>query len=312
VIIVVEGVDGAGKSALVEALSDRLGIAMFQHSDNPIDGSFDSRTMAVHNRAAIEAALSIGADVLFDRSFPSEYVYGYGMRSGHFDSFMVQHLDHEVAASGGLGILMRVDDPWDVWGRSRDHHVADIDVMERLIKLYDDYMKHSAMDWLVIDATQPIEECVESAMWHFASTRPSQESVFMELAKQVSRRSTCLSRRVGAVLVSEEGNVLATGYNGAARTCGHAQQCSRLRKGLDSGDELDACDDVHAEVNAVLQAGKHGAAVKGAVLYSTHSPCKACTLMLVNAGVARVVYDRVYDERALKAAVPMPIEMEEM
>lgn len=131
------------------------------------------------------------------------------------------------------------------------------------------------------------------------SGRPSWDDYFMEIAEVVAKRSTCLRRQVGAVLVSGR-RILATGYNGPPRGlkhCGEIGGCYRQKLGVPSGERQELCRAVHAEQNAVIQAAVHGVAIQGDVaLYSTTQPCVTCAKILVNAGVRRIVYAGDYPD----------------
>ena len=120
--------------------------------------------------------------------------------------------------------------------------------------------------------------------------RPSWDEYFMRIAAEVARRSTCLRRNVGAVLVMEK-RILATGYNGAPRGLPHCAEtgCLRELRNVPSGERHELCRGLHAEMNALLQAAAYGIRIFGATLYSTNFPCSLCTKMLINCGVRRIV-----------------------
>lgn len=127
--------------------------------------------------------------------------------------------------------------------------------------------------------------------------RPSWEEYFMDIALLVARRSTCLRRQVGAVMVKEK-NILATGYNGTPSGIAHCAETGCLREQLKvpSGERHELCRGLHAEQNAIIQAARHGINISGATLYCTNSPCIICTKMLINAGIRRVVYQEGYPD----------------
>lgn len=110
-------------------------------------------------------------------------------------------------------------------------------------------------------------------------TRPELDQYMLDLARVVATRSTCSRLSVGAVL-SRGGRVLSTGYNGAPSG---QQHCRHF-------DDEPCRVAVHAEVNAIVQAARHGVATEGADLFLTHSPCLGCSGLLLNAGVVRVVF----------------------
>ena len=121
-------------------------------------------------------------------------------------------------------------------------------------------------------------------------SRPSWDEYFMRLAVDVAQRSTCLRRKVGALLVKNK-HILATGYNGAPTGLPHCEEvgCIREQKNVPSGQRHELCRGLHAEMNALLQAALHGVSTQGAVLYTTTYPCSLCAKMIINAGVERVV-----------------------
>jgi dCMP deaminase len=128
-------------------------------------------------------------------------------------------------------------------------------------------------------------------------TRPSWEEYFMDIARLVARRSTCLRRQVGAVVVKEK-NILATGYNGTPSGITHCSEvgCLRQKLGVPSGERHELCRGLHAEQNAIIQAAKHGVNIAEATLYTTHSPCIICSKMIINAGIRRIVYLEGYPD----------------
>lgn len=128
--------------------------------------------------------------------------------------------------------------------------------------------------------------------------RLSWDEYFMEITRLVSKRSTCLRRQVGAVLVKDR-QILATGYNGPPRGLPHCEEvgCLRELRGIPSGERHELCRGLHAEQNAIIQAANHGVGIKGATLYSTTHPCVICTKMIINAGILRIVYGEGYADQ---------------
>jgi dCMP deaminase len=133
----------------------------------------------------------------------------------------------------------------------------------------------------------------------------------MSIAKIVSTRSTCLRRKVGAVLVKDK-RIISTGYNGPPSGLKHPEEvgCLRERLGVPSGERHELCRGLHAEQNAIIQAALHGVSTKGSVLYCTHCPCSLCVKMLINAGIVKVIYREGYPdwlakEIAKEAGLPL-------
>lgn len=128
--------------------------------------------------------------------------------------------------------------------------------------------------------------------------RPSWDEYFMELAEVVAKRSTCLRRNVGAVVVKDK-RVLATGYNGAPSGLPHCSEtgCLREKLGIPSGERLDVCRGLHAEQNALLQAARYGISLEGSAVYCTNQPCATCAKMLINAGITKIIYQDPYPDQ---------------
>lgn len=128
--------------------------------------------------------------------------------------------------------------------------------------------------------------------------RPSWDEYFMEIAHVVAKRSTCLRRSVGAVIVKNR-QIVATGYNGTPKDLLHCSEVGCLREQLKvpSGKNHELCRGIHAEQNAVVQAAYHGVSVNGGTLYCTHQPCVVCTKILINAGIKRIVYANPYPDK---------------
>ena len=128
---------------------------------------------------------------------------------------------------------------------------------------------------------------------------------FMALAREIATWSSCYNdnRQIGAVIVRNK-RIITTGYNGAPagiESCKDKGFCMRRKMGIASGTRHELCYAIHAEQNAIIQAAKLGVAIEGATLYCTHQPCAICAKMIVNAGIARVIYGEGYpDEFAMQ------------
>ena len=140
---------------------------------------------------------------------------------------------------------------------------------------------------------------------------------FLDIAKEVSKNSKCLSRKIGAILVKEKA-IISTGYNGPARGMKHCNErpvqfyqkldnkkeinysldhlahikiCPRKFLDYESGEGLHLCQAGHAERNALIQAARNGISTLGTTLYcACPIPCKDCMIEIINAGVSRLVY----------------------
>ena len=131
--------------------------------------------------------------------------------------------------------------------------------------------------------------------------RPDWDDYFIGIAKMVALRSSCIKRKVAAVLVKDR-RIISTGYNGTPRGVKNCSEggCPRCNNLDASGKGLEECLCSHAEENAITQAAYHGVTIKDAMLYTTYSPCLICTKMIINSGIREVVYNVDYElaERA--------------
>lgn len=151
--------------------------------------------------------------------------------------------------------------------------------------------------------------------------RKSKIDYYLDIAKSVSERSTCLKRHYGAVIVKDD-EIIATGYNGAPRgreNCCDIGSCLRIKLGIPSGQRYEICRSVHAEMNAIISASRKD--MKGSTLYlvgvepdgsytKNAEPCSMCKRNIINAGIKNVIikcynsnkmkeiqlYKRVYDD----------------
>jgi len=128
--------------------------------------------------------------------------------------------------------------------------------------------------------------------------RPDWDKYFLELTDVVKKRSTCLRRQVGAIIVKDN-HILSTGYNGVPTKISHCSEVGCLREKLKvpSGERHELCRGLHAEQNAIIQAALHGVSIKDATIYTNTKPCSICTKMIINAGIKRIVYQIDYSDK---------------
>ncbi|KNF09725.1 deoxycytidylate deaminase [Gottschalkia purinilytica] len=131
--------------------------------------------------------------------------------------------------------------------------------------------------------------------------RPTWDEYFMEIVHVVKKRSTCLRRQVGAVIVKEN-RILSTGYNGAPTGIRHSSEtgCLRDKLKVPSGQRHELCRGLHAEQNAIVHAAKCGVNIDGSTIYVTTQPCIVCTKMIINAGITKVIYEEDYPDEMAK------------
>ncbi len=130
-------------------------------------------------------------------------------------------------------------------------------------------------------------------------TRPGTDEYFLKIASVVAERSTCRRHHVGAVAVKDK-HILATGYNGAPSGLKDCLElgCLRDEMNIPSGTRHEICRGTHAEQNVIIQASLHGISLEGSAIYATHTPCRLCAKMLVNAKIKRYVSYGKYDDNS--------------
>lgn len=126
--------------------------------------------------------------------------------------------------------------------------------------------------------------------------RPDFIEYFIDITKLVSKRSTCLRRSVGAIIVKDK-RILATGYNGAPKGIKHCKDVGCIRSEFDipSGERDELCRGVHAEQNAIIQSALYGVSIKDSMLFCTTLPCSICAKMIINAEIKEVIYSQNYN-----------------
>lgn len=127
--------------------------------------------------------------------------------------------------------------------------------------------------------------------------RPSWHEYFIEMTRVASKRSTCIRRHVGALIVKDN-QILASGYNGAPSKVTHCEVtgCLRQKLNVPSGERQEICRGLHAEQNAIVQAAVHGVPIAGATIYCTNKPCSICAKMIINAKIVKIIYLDDYND----------------
>jgi len=127
--------------------------------------------------------------------------------------------------------------------------------------------------------------------------RVSWDEYFLSFAKLAASRSTCLRRKVGAVIVRDK-HIISTGYNGAPKGVRHCSKtgCLREKMNIPSGQRHELCRGLHAEQNAIIQAALYGTSTMGGIIYCTNQPCVICAKMIINAGIKTVIFEEGYTD----------------
>ena len=136
--------------------------------------------------------------------------------------------------------------------------------------------------------------------------RPEWNEYFGEITKQVALRSTCVRKKVGAIIVKDK-NIISTGYNGSIRGLEHCETVGCLMM------EGHCTRTIHAEANAIIQAAKHGLMIDKAEIYISASPCFNCFKLIANSGITKIYFMEFYrDERIIEIAKKLNIELIDM
>jgi|TARA_A100001234_G_scaffold174315_1_gene155837 dCMP deaminase len=136
--------------------------------------------------------------------------------------------------------------------------------------------------------------------------RPEWNEYFGEITKQVALRSTCVRKKVGAIIVKDK-NIISTGYNGSIRGLEHCETVGCLMM------EGHCTRTIHAEANAIIQAAKHGLMIDRAEIYISASPCFNCFKLIANSGITKIYFMEFYrDERIIEIAKKLNIELIDM
>lgn len=114
---------------------------------------------------------------------------------------------------------------------------------------------------------------------------------FLEIAKTVSKRSNCLRAQVGAVIVGTDNKIKATGYNGTPSkvvSCMELGFCYRMKNNIPSGTRYETCRSIHAEQNAIIQAGQDRCMGASMYIWGHNFICILCKRFIVQAGIETI------------------------
>lgn len=122
------------------------------------------------------------------------------------------------------------------------------------------------------------------------------DKLFLEIAKTIAKQSHCVSFKTGAVIVKDN-RIISTGWNGTL--CGYTN-CDQVFNPYSFEREAHHnwanTFELHAELNAILMCAKSGISCKDTTLYCTLQPCITCLKYIIQAGITRIVYDKIYDK----------------
>lgn len=303
-MIVLEGPDGSGKSTLARILANIFDTEVFHPGGAPDPSMIDEVTKQCFHK--------LRQGFVLDRVNPiSEYVYGPVMNDRTLCSLEDAVDFIRVAADNGWpiiycrpeGIEDMADNQTEVAGRDTPENTAKLKanhgaIVEGYDNVYDEAQKKGLSSNIFIynyKSTWAFKMLLNQLRDYKASFnvhRPPVDEYFINMSYLVATRGTCCRRKVGCVLVDKNRYVMATGYNGRPKGfqhCTEGQPCSAAA--VPSGMNLDGCEALHAEQNALLQC-KDVQAIHTA--YVTLFPCITCTKLLLNTSCKKIVYSEEY------------------
>lgn len=290
-LFVIEGLPRTGKTTIAKDISKRLG--MMHDDSRPPDGvDIDS---FVFGKCELHKCMDFAnIDLIMDRQLPSSYAYSVLYRGKSDRRF----LEYDKQIPCVYFYLRTYDHDRISESTQKDGYHAAVHSSAHLQTLHaiiENFIYGSANPSYTIDLpnnpTQvDFDLAREQIIYIINQLRPGWDKYFMQHAQIAAKRSTCLSRHVGSVLV-EDNRIIGVGYSGPPRGAPHCNECSR--RDSKSGEMLHDSRAVHAEVNAVLNATK---IPQNASLYCTTQPCFECTKMLINANVKRIIYRDPYPD----------------
>lgn len=132
------------------------------------------------------------------------------------------------------------------------------------------------------------------------------DEYFLDLAKTCASRSNCIRAQVGAVIVGEDKKIKATGYNGTpskVESCAERGECYRIRNGIESGTRYETCRSIHAEQNAIIQAGQDRCKDATIYIWGHDFICILCKRFIVQSGIKNCVLQKNESSPIVKISV---------
>ena len=133
--------------------------------------------------------------------------------------------------------------------------------------------------------------------------RPAWDEYFLRFAAQAAARSDCIRAQVGAVIVNPRRKVKGTGYNNSpvgVESCLARGYCYRIANNIESGTRYETCRSIHAEQNAIIQAGEDNCVGSTIYVFGHDQVCILCKRFILNAGIANVLLQKNWDSKVLR------------
>lgn len=280
-IIGLIGPPASGKSAASQCLQDKYGFTLLVLG-NPVE----CRTVERKNKRHFSSIKELSD--LATREWRESHVI-----DGVTEE-MTEYLRHRP-----FFVLVRVHSPV----MKCFQRAIGVESLQSFVQKHDEYtetnaklLQQASIHLYNNSGLSDIPRLIESLHLHSPErlVRPDWDEYFVQLSHLASRRSNCMKRRVGCVIAKDH-RVVATGYNGTPRGVANCNQggCQRCNGNAERGSLLDTCLCLHAEENALLEAGRDRIE-SSSTLYCTTCPCIGCAKKIVQSGIKRVVYSEQY------------------
>lgn len=314
-LLIFESYDKSGKSTLSKRLSQDLEIPYVKLNNINIvenESIKDGISISTHSQLETVTQLfekGVMKDAVLDRFHASEMVYA-SLFNREYDLSYLENIEERLAKSNDVYLIRTTCNFPQLKNRWKNEKLIDHSYISKLITGYHIFYENTKLNVIEIDTSLDedisyqflITELYERGIYkkHLRDKRYTHDEAMISIAKTIARRSPDLSRQVGSVL-TEDGFIIGVGYNGPPKGLAHDEYDLRKQKGFKSGEGLEYSRSIHAEQNAIMQAGIRATGKGKLELFCTTSPCIQCTRMLIQIGVSRIVYiDKYNDELAEK------------
>lgn len=324
-LIIFESGDKKGKSTLAKELSKELNVPYMKLKNIKIDDDIkikDNVSISTHSQLETVTQLferGLIKDAIFDRFHISEYVYNE-LFGREYDTNYIVNIEDRLSKLNDI-LIIRCECSEDILKeRWKEEKLVDESLMFQSNTLYEEWFNHiSKLETITVNTDQSIRFCIDFILGelykrgvyknHLKPRRQAHDETMINMAKEISKRGTCLNRQVGAVL-TEDGFIIGVGYNGPPSGLNHCKTCIRRERNIPSGQNMELSRAIHAEINAIQQSGIRSRSNKDLRLFTTDSPCKSCMVSLIQIGINKIYYIHKYnDELAWQMAIEANVEM---
>lgn len=324
-LIIFESPDKSGKTTLSRMVADYLNIPYLKLNNiNVVENTEIKDGISISTHSQLETVTQlyekgVMKNAVLDRFHGSEIVYSNLFKRA-YDVSYIKDIDERLSKYNDV-ILVRCRASYTtIKSRFNDEKIINESKIRALISHYKYFYNSTKLPVIEIDTDGSVEksfaELVSKLELHgisqkyFRQRRITHEEAMLNVAKIIAQRSPDLTRKVGAV-ITENGYIVAASYNGPPSGMKHDEINIRLLKGFKSGEGLEFSRAVHAEQNALLQAGlRFNRKSSDLILFSTDQPCIHCMRMCIQAGIKKIYYINPYPhELALEMAKEAGVEL---